>query len=939
MNSSALPAALGLALSLAASAAFAAPTGQVPPIVYQERTLPNGLKLITSLDRTTPNVTVQVWYSVGAKNDPAGRSGFAHLFEHLMFKATRDMPAENMDRLTEDVGGTNNAFTADDTTAYYEVIPANHLQRLLWAEAERMASLVVDEANFHSERDVVKEELRQRVLASPYGRFFTLMIPQDSFTVHPYKRPAIGSIDNLDAASLDDVRAFHATFYRPDDAALIVVGNFDPAQLNAWVDRYFGAIRPPAAAIPRVTAVEPPRTGPQAFTGYGPNVPLPAVAITWLAPDAASPDAPALNVLDAILTTGKSSRLYHDLVYDKQLAAEVSSSADLRAQPGLFYVSAIMASGKTPDEGAAALRAEIADVRERPVSQDQLDIAKTQLIAAGVRSRETIEGRGFDLGQALVEEGDPERANSDLVALQAVTAEDVQRVARKYLADDTRVVIRYLPQSAAPAAAAAQGAPAPATPAPSAPFTGEVASLAPEAQRQAPPPVGAPVTAVLPSPAQRTLANGLRVIVARSTELPLVTANLLVEGGATSDPAGLAGDASLTAGLVTQGTQSRTAPQIALQIEALGATLNASLSWESASLTLNVLRGNVDPAMEIMADVAQHPVFAPEEVERSRKEALDTLEVSYQRPGAIAGFVTAPVVYGGTPFGHVAHGTPASLARVSRADIARFHALWWRPDNAILVITGDVSPGEGFAWAQRAFGDWARPAGPPPAPPQGRPDAAPRAVAVDLPGTGQAAVVVAEPAIARGDRRYYAGLVANAVLGGGYSARLNEEVRVKRGLSYGAGSRLSAHRTLGAFTAQAQTKNESAPAVAVLMRDQIAGLAAAPAGPDELNARKSSLVGEYGRTLATADGLAGILGDLALYGIDVGEIKLYTAKVDAVSAADIQAFAREVLDPGRASVIVVGDAKLFAAPLKASLPNLEVIPIDRLDLDRPSLEK
>jgi zinc protease len=225
----------------------------VPPIVYKQRTLANGLKVYTSRDATTPNVTVQVWYGVGSKDDPEGRSGFAHLFEHLMFKSTRNMPNEFFDRLTEDVGGFNNASTYDDFTNYYEVVPANHLQRLLWAEAERLGSLVIDDAVFKSERDVVKEELRQRVLANPYGRFFALNITQASFADHPYKRPGIGSIEELDAATVDDVRAFHQAYYRPDNAALIVVGNFDEAQLNAWIDQYFAPLKAPAAPIKQVT--------------------------------------------------------------------------------------------------------------------------------------------------------------------------------------------------------------------------------------------------------------------------------------------------------------------------------------------------------------------------------------------------------------------------------------------------------------------------------------------------------------------------------------------------------------------------------------------------------------------------------------------------------------------------------------------------------------
>src|SRR6185295_3719566 len=319
----------------------------VPPIKFSTRTLANGLKVYASVDRTTPNVTVQVWYGVGSKDDPAGRSGFAHLFEHLMFKASRDIPAEGFDRLTEDVGGFNNASTNDDFTDYYEVVPANHLERLIWAEASRLGTLVVDEASFKSERDVVKEELRQRVLASPYGRLFALDLPQASYTTHPYKRPGIGSIEELDAATVDDVRAFHETYYRPDNAALIVVGNFEPAQLDAWIDKYFAPLKNPAQPLPRVTIKEPPRTKGGVYDGYGPNVPLPAVVLSWQGAAASDPDAPALKVLDAILSGGKSSRLYNSLVYAKQISAQAFSQADLPHDPGLMMVGSIMASGHT----------------------------------------------------------------------------------------------------------------------------------------------------------------------------------------------------------------------------------------------------------------------------------------------------------------------------------------------------------------------------------------------------------------------------------------------------------------------------------------------------------------------------------------------------------------------------------------------------------------
>jgi zinc protease len=297
----------------------------------------------------------------------------------------------------------------------------------------------------------------------------------------------------------------------------------------------------------------------------------------------------------------------------------------------------------------------------------------------------------------------------------------------------------------------------------------------------------------------------------------------------------------------------------------------------------------------------------------------------------------APVVFAGTSWGHVATGTPTSLPKIKPADLAAIHRAYFRPDNAILVLTGDITAEQGFALAQTAFGDWAKPATPLPAAPKVNATAKPRTVAIDIPGTGQAAVTVVKAAIPRSDPDYYPGIVANTVLGGGYSARLNQEIRLKRGLSYGASSKLSANGPTGSFRAAAQTKNESAAQVLDLIQAEMKTIATTPAGSDELKARKSVLVGSYGRNLATTGGLADILGELALYGVPLDEITRYTAKVEAVDAAQVQAFAGRMLNPDSASVIVAGDARTFADTLKAKRPDLEVIPAGALDLDSPTL--
>jgi zinc protease len=413
-----------------------------PPISYRHRTLANGLEVYSIEDHATPTVAINVWYRVGSKNDPEGRSGFAHLFEHIMFKATAHMKSEMLDRLTEDVGGMNNAYTHPDRTVYYEVVPSNYLQTLLWAEGERMGSLTVDEANFKSERDVVKEEFRFRVLAPSYGRLGYAMT-KDSYAVHPYRRPGIGSIEELDASTLADVQAFHSTYYRPDNAVLIVAGDLDPKEFDAWVDRYLGPVPKPSTAIPRVTVDEPARTEEKHFDEHGANVPLPAVGLTWLIPNARSDDSEPLEVAAAILSVGDSSRLYQSLVYKKQLAQNASANAETREDTGLFTARVVMASGKKTDDGMAALREEIAALAAKPVTAAELDKAKNLIITSALRERETNDGKAGALGEAITQYHDATYVNRGLSRLQAVTPADVQRVVKKYLIDGKAVTITY----------------------------------------------------------------------------------------------------------------------------------------------------------------------------------------------------------------------------------------------------------------------------------------------------------------------------------------------------------------------------------------------------------------------------------------------------------------------------------------------------------------
>ncbi|HEY0625805.1 MAG TPA: pitrilysin family protein [Allosphingosinicella sp.] len=936
-------AAIGLAAGTPAFAQTGA-TSQlsVPPIAFKERTLKNGLKVISLRDTTTPNVAVSVWYEVGSKHDPQGRSGFSHLFEHILSRKTRNMPYNMINRLTEDVGGVRNASNWYDRTNYYEIVPAQYLKTMLWTHAERMARPVVDPEVFETERNVVKEELRQRVLAPPYGRM-RFVLSENSYDTLPHRRPGIGSIEDLDAATLEDARAFHEAYYGPDTAALIVSGNFDEAQLNRWVDEYFGSIPARANKIPlEIKGVEKPRTAPRSVVAYAPNVPLPVVGSTWRIPGTAHPDLPALAVMDAILTSGESSRLYKSLVYDKQLATSVIGELNDVEDGGYYAPYAIAASGKTLSKVDAALQAEIDRIRNERVTAAELNEAKNELIAASLREREIFSDRAFELGEAYVRTGDPRAADKRLAGIQKVTAADVQRVARKYLAPNARVDIRYLNETARPQGVAdnwKNPVPMPtfasAPPAKRAPNT-----LAAEGEREQPPAPGAALPVTPPAISEGRLANGLQLVTAKTSDVPLATMALMVKGGASTDPRGKAGLANMAASLATKGTATRTAQQIAAEIESLGATLSSNAGPDGIILSVSAPTANLEAAGRILADIAQNATFPAAEVERERKQALDALSIAMKDPSALANMVAQPVLYGTAPYATPAAGTPGSLASMGQADLSGYYRQWFHPANAALIVSGGIDAARANALAQRLFAGW-RGQGPAPVPPAERAGDAGKArtVVVDLPGAGQAAVVAAVRGVNRAHPDYYNLNVANAVLGAGSNGRLFQEVRVKRALSYGAYSNHPARADEALLTASAQTKNESAADVAKIFLDELDRLGKEPFEADAIEKRKAFLVGGINRQAESGGGFAALLGGLLQQGIAPAEaVRLTSAIQDVTPTAAAQA-AGQIASSDRATLVIVGDASKFIDKLRALRPDVEVIKADELDLDAANLRK
>lgn len=461
------------------------------------------------------------------------------------------------------------------------------------------------------------------------------------------------------------------------------------------------------------------------------------------------------------------------------------------------------------------------------------------------------------------------------------------------------------------------------------------------AQQVAPPPPAAPREVKLPQPAEKTLANGLRVIVVPKHDIPLVAARLLVKAGAAADPAERDGLAALTATVLTQGTKTKSAEQIARGVEALGATLSADAGWDFTSIDLSVMSSNLPNAMTYVADVARNATFAKNEFERERAQAIDALQLELTEPRPLAGIVMSRLIFGDAPYGHNSSGSLVSLGKLGRTDLVAFHARHYRPDNAVLVLAGDIKADDAFALAQSAFGGWKssgrRGAESTSSKTRRLGDLKPRVVVVDMPESGQSAVVVGRAGIRRADPAYMNAIVANSVLGAGYSSRLNQEVRIKRGLSYGAGSSFEPRLDVGPFIARTETKHESAAEVAGLLVGELNRLSQSDVPEAELTPRKAALIGGFAQSLETTSGIVNRVSSLALYGLPLSDINRYISGVQAVTAEDVRKFAASNLGGKDVNVLVIGDAKQFTEPLRAQFGEVEVISLEELDLASPTL--
>jgi zinc protease len=934
----ALPlAAVALVLAAGPPPAAAAPVRVTPPVLaVHEHRLANGLEVLLYEDHTVPVASVEVWYHVGSKDERPGRTGFAHLFEHLMFKGSAHVGPEEHSHFIESIGGRDNATTDWDRTLYFETIPSNYLERILWMEADRMQSLDVSEANFRAEREVVKEERRLRIDDPPFGRLFEVVFA-NTFTTHPYHSLPIGSMADIDAATIADVREFYRTWYVPNNATLVVAGDLDPARTLRWIDTWFGAI-PKGPPLSHAAPPEPPQTAERREVAYDSKAPLPAVILTFHVPAARDPDLYPLQVASRILSQGESSRLYRKLVYERQLAVAAGGRAFALEDPGVFFFYATLQQGQKPEAGEAALDEEIDRLRGEQVSAGELEKARNQIVARLVFERERADAKATAIGQASVILGDVARVNHDLERFQQVTAADIQRVARKYFTRANRTTVFMLPASQRPAGGATGPAGAAATrPAPSsAPAAATVAAAQPGGSPPAP---GSLPALRFPDFAQTTLPNGLRVVaIERHTE-PEVSVQLLLPAGKLYEPAAIAGLANATADLITEGTAGRSAQQIAAAVDGAGATLSASADADFARIGITATADQLDLALDLLGDVVMRPSFPAEELERWRRQTLSSLALDQANPAYLGDIALQRLVFGGHPYGHPLHGTPESVRALTRNDLVAFHRAHYLPNGAILAVAGDFQPAQALAAIERAFGGWVK--GEPSRPPVVEPAAGQprRALVIDKPDAVQTQIRAGQAALAYTDPDFFTAQVYATVLGGNSSARLFSEIRRKRGLAYGAYCRFGEYEVGGSFAATTSTKTESTGEALSLTLDEVAGMARAPVPETELQEAKTYLNGAFPLEIEGVGDVANRVLTALGHGLGRDFLDSYRNRIAAVSAAAVQRFAAGRIQPQRMALVLVGNAAAIRPQLAGQVGALEVILAADLDPLAPDLRR
>ena len=889
---------------------------EVPQLKFEKYKLDNGLEVILSEDHRLPMVAVNLWYHVGPANELPGRTGFAHLFEHMMFEGSRHVPGSSHFHLLEAAGASDiNGTTDFDRTNYFETLPSNQLELALWLESDRMGYLPdkLDQANLGNQQDVVRNERRQSVENVPYGIVEEGMFHQLFPKGHPYYGDVIGSHEDVQSAKLEDVRNFFKLYYAPNNASLAIVGDFDPENAKALIDKYFGPLKR-GEGVPRIKAQTPPITSERRAVIQD-NVQLPKVYMGWLTSPIFKPGDAEADLTATVLGGGKSSRLYKKLVYEKQIALDVSVNQQSLMLGSVFEVQSTARPGVKPEDLEKAINTELEAFRAKGPTEAELARARNVLESRIISGLETLGGFGGvadRLNSYNHYLGTPDFLAADIARYENATVESLQAFAQGQLKDNQRVVVYGVPGKQDLGAEVPSSKPEKKDPSKN---NGEPVN-ADVAWRNEPPKPGPASPLHLPVPEQFKLSNGLTVLFNERPGLPLVAADLVFRSGSGANPVDKPGLAGFTARMLQQGTTARNALQIADRAADLGATLSSGASTDSSSVFTHSLSRNFPDALELLADVALHPSFPQAEVDRVRKERLAALVQEKDEPFSVASRVLDAALYGPHhSYGYPEIGTEESLKAVTREDLLKFWQGNYFPNEAALVVTGNIKLSELKPLLEKQFGSW-KP-GKASGSTVGSPESSDaRMILVDRPGAPQTTLVCYEMGVARSTPDYAPLEVMNTDLGGLFSSRINMNLREAHGYTYGAGSVFVYHRAPGPFLTYADVRTDATAPATSEMFNELRRIRDTQLSAEEMKLSKDSITRSMPGRFERGTDAAGTFAEIFVYDLPLDYFSKLPDSIDAVTADQAQAIAQKYIHPDKIVVLAIGDRSKIEEDLK-----------------------
>ena len=927
-----LVAALAIAGLASSSAQNRGATSDIPRLQFEKYTLPNGLEVILSQKPGLPMVAVNLWYHVGPANEEPGRTGFAHLFEHMMFQSSKHVPADSHIRLLESAGASDlNGTTDYDRTNYFETVPSNQLELALWLESDRMGYLLekVDQAALSNQQDVVRNERRQSVENQPYGLAEEALVQTLFPKGHPYYGNVIGSHEDIQAVQLDDVRRFFRQYYAPNNASLAIVGDYDPAQVKALVQKYFGTLKR-GPAVPPIKA-ETPKITSERRKVVPSRVELPRVYMAWLTPPIFKPGDADADIASSILGGGRSSRLFKKLVYERQIAQSVSAVQYSLILGSIFQIEATARPGHTVEELEKAIDEELAALRASAPEASEVERARNTIetnIIGGLERLGGFGGIADRLNSYNHYLGTPDYLEKDIQRYRAVTPATVQAFAKDHLTSNARVVLHAVPGQPSTAAAPPAPAPAPAQAAqnPPAAQAGDAEGInADEPWRNEMPKAGTAKPLQLATPASATLPNGLTLILSERRGLPIVAANLVLKTGSDANPLDKPGLANFVSAMLDEGTARRNALQLADEVARLGASLNTGSSMDATTVSARSLSKNIPALLDIVADVTLRPAFPADEIERQRASRLAQIVQQRDNPAQVAAQVVAAALYGPKhPYGYSEIGTEASVKAIGREDMLAFWKQNFVPNNAALVVAGDISMAELRALAEKAFGGWER--GAPVRPALGTPATTQaKVVIVDKPGAPQTQLRVAAVGAPRSSPDFRPLQVMNMALGGLFSSRINMNLREEHGYSYGASSQFTFRRSAGPFQVASGVRTDVTAESVREVLNEIRSMVGEPMTAEELQKSKDSLANSLPGAFESSANAVNNFSNVFIYDLGLDYYTRYAEQVNAVTDEQALGVAKKYLVPENMVVVLVGDRKVIEpAVQKLNLGAIEI---------------